>query len=120
VTAQVTQREGNALIPQANLTRDQILFIYSGVRPLPHQPQGAEGSVTRSHVIYDHSEHDPRTEGLLSIIGGKLTTYRNLSRQTVNKAYKKLGTRAPKSTTDRVPLPGGAVRDFGAFSTEFE
>jgi len=113
-------KETNALIPQANLTRGDVLFIYSGVRPLPYQPQGAEGSVTRSHVIYDHSQHDPRTEGLLSIIGGKLTTYRNLSRQTVNKVYKKLGTRAPKSATDRVPLPGGAVRDFEAFSAEFE
>lgn len=113
-------RETNALIPQANLTRDDVLFIYSGVRPLPYQSQGAEGSVTRSHVIYDHSEHDPRMEGLLSIVGGKLTTYRNLSRQTVDKVYKKLGARAPKSATDRVPLPGGAVRDFEAFSAEFE
>ena len=113
-------KETNALIPQANLTRDDVLFIYSGVRPLPYNPQGSEGSVTRSHLIHDHSELEPGANGLLSIVGGKLTTYRNLSRQTVNEVYKKLGTRAPKCVTDRVPLPGGAVRDFEEFSAEFE
>ena len=113
-------REINTLIPQANLTRDDVLFIYSGVRPLPYKPQGSEGSVTRSHLIHDHSELEPGANGLLSIVGGKLTTYRNLSRQTVNEVYKKLGTRTPKCFTDRVPLPGGAVRDFEELSAEFE
>ena len=112
-------RETNTLIPQANLTREDVLFIYSGVRPLPYKPQGSEGSVTRSHLIHDHSKHEPGVNGLLSIVGGKLTTYRNLSRQTVNEVYKKLGTRAPKCFTDRFPLPGGAVHDFEEFSTEF-
>ena len=112
-------RETNSLIPRANLTREDVLFVYSGVRPLPYKPQGSEGSVTRSHLIHDHSELEPGVNGLLSIVGGKLTTYRNLSRQTVNKVHKKLGIRAPKCVTDRVPLPGGAVRDFEAFSTEF-
>lgn len=61
----------------------------------------------------------PRVGGLISIIGGKLTTYRNLSRQTVDAVYKKLGTKPPRSVTDRVPLPGGTVRDLDAFATEF-
>ena len=111
--------ETNHVIPEANLTRSDILFTYSGVRPLPYQPEGAEGSVTRSHVIYDHAEHDPKIGGLISIIGGKLTTYRNLSRETVDVAYEKLGKKAPRSHTDKVPLPGGATKDFEAFSAEF-
>jgi glycerol-3-phosphate dehydrogenase len=111
--------ETNNVIPSANLTRDKILFTYSGVRPLPYQPEGAEGSVTRSHLIYDHAEHDPKIGGLISIIGGKLTTYRNLSRQTVDALYKKLGERAPKCRTDKVPLPGGTANDFEEFAAEF-
>jgi glycerol-3-phosphate dehydrogenase len=115
--------ETNNVIPSANLTRDKILFTYSGVRPLPYQPEGAEGGVTRSHVIYDHAEHDPKIGGLFSIIGGKLTTYRNLSRETVDAVYEKLGRKAPRCRTDQVPLPGGAVgkaESFEEFVAEFK
>src|ERR671932_1873431 len=112
--------ETNHVIPEANLTRDKVLFTYSGVRPLPYEPEGAEGSVSRGHIIYDHSEKDPKIGGLFSIIGGKLTTYRNLARETVDEVYRKLGEKAPRCRTDKVPLPGGATEDFEAFSTEFK
>lgn len=115
--------ETNHVIPEANLSRDSVLFTYSGVRPLPYHPEGAAGSVTRSHIIHDHAPHireDPRLGGLISIVGGKLTTYRNLSRQTVDKVYDKLHLRAPESHTDKVPLPGGATPDFDAFAAEFK
>ena len=112
--------ETNTVIPTANLTRDKILFTYSGVRPLPYQPEGAEGSVTRGHLVYDHAGHDPKVGGLISIVGGKLTTYRNLARETVNAAYGKLGRKAPKCRTDEAPLPGGVARDFEEFATDFK
>ena len=125
--------ETNAVVPTANLTRDDVLFTYSGVRPLPWKPEGSESSITRSHVVYDHAAGrsaaggkltvegaGPKADGLISIVGGKLTTYRNLARQTVDAAYKKLGRSAPPSTTDRVPLPGGSVDDYAAFAAEFK
>ncbi len=125
--------ETNHVIPEANLSREDVLFTYSGVRPLPYQPEGAEGGVTRSHIVYDHSkgrgvgtkrssigEGTPSVGGLISIVGGKLTTYRNLSRQTVNMVYYKLGTEAPESRTGKVPLPGGVTPDFEAFAAEFK
>ena len=125
--------ETNAVVPTADLTREDVLFTYSGVRPLPWKPEGSESSITRSHVVYDHASASsvaggkltvagagPNAEGLISIVGGKLTTYRNLARQTVDVTYKKLGQNAPPSTTDRVPLPGGAVDDFAAFAAEFK
>ncbi|MGH3087132.1 MAG: glycerol-3-phosphate dehydrogenase C-terminal domain-containing protein, partial [Rubrobacteraceae bacterium] len=119
---------------QAGLTRDSVLFTYSGVRPLPYAPEGSEGSISRSHVVFDHAKGastaggklhksvggGPKTEGLLSIIGGKLTTYRNLSRQTVDKVFEKLRLPAVPSTTHRLPLPGGQTSDFGAFRAEFK
>jgi glycerol-3-phosphate dehydrogenase len=112
--------ETNHVIPDANLTREKVLFTYSGVRPLPYQPEGAEGSVTRSHIVHDHAKDAPGVGGLISIIGGKLTTYRNLSRQTVDKVYKKMGLRATRSRTGEVPLPGGATSDYQVFSAEFK
>ena len=113
-------QETNALIPEANLRRDDVLYTYSGVRPLPYKAEGAEGSVTRSHVIHDHAEHEPNIGGLISIVGGKLTTYRNLSRETVNAVYEKLGTEDPGCRTDKVPLPGGRTTDFASFAAGFK
>ena len=112
--------ETNTVIPSANLTRDKVLFTYSGIRPLPFETEGAEGSVTRGHLVYDHATHDPRIGGLISIIGGKLTTYRNLARQTVNKVYEKLGSKTPECRTDLISLPGGAAVDFDEFAANFK
>ena len=62
--------EVNSLIPLAKLTESDILYTYSGVRPLPYIPEKSEWKVPRSHVIHDHG---PERSNLLSIIGGKLT-----------------------------------------------
>src|SRR5215213_10836299 len=126
--------ETNYVIPEARLSRDDVLFTYAGVRPLPHNPGGATSSVTRSHVVFDHAKGGteaggkmkrsdaelPQVVGLLSIIGGKLTTYLNLSRQTVDAVFKKLGRKAPKSTSRKVPLPGSETSDFEAFAAGFK
>ena len=112
--------ETNRVIPEASLTRDDVLFTYSGVRPLPYQPEGAEGGVTRRHLLYDHAEKDPKIDGLISTVGGKLSTYPTLAREMVDEVYKKLGRKAPKSRTDEVPLPGGATGDFESFAARFK
>lgn len=96
--------ETNALIPSANLSPDAILYTYSGVRPLPYQPKGKEGAITRRHIIHDHAPH---LRGLLSIIGGKLTTHRSLAEEVVDLVCSRLGINAPCPTA-RAPLPGAA------------
>ena len=126
--------ETNYVIPEANLRREDVLFTYSGVRPLPYNPDGETGGVTRSHVVFDHAKgasaaggkvksaslEMPQFGGLISIIGGKLTTYLNLSRQTTDAVYKKLGRKAPKSQVRKVPLPGGNTSDFEAYAEGFK
>jgi len=125
--------ETNYVIPGARLSREDVLFTYAGVRPLPYNPEGETGGVTRSHVVFDHAKGGsaaggkvksqsaelPQVGGLLSIIGGKLTTYLNLSRQTVDAVFEKLGRKAPKSTSREVPLPGSETSDFEAFAAGF-
>jgi glycerol-3-phosphate dehydrogenase len=126
--------ETNYVIPEARLTRDDVLFTYAGVRPLPYNPEGETGGVTRSHIVFDHAKGGsaaggkvksqsaelPRVGGLLSIVGGKLTTYLNLSRQTVDAVFKKLVRRAPRSTSRKTPLPGSETSDFEAFVAGFK
>lgn len=116
--------ETNYVIPQAGLTREDVLFTYSGVRPLPYQPEGSESSVTRSHIVHDHAKGGRNggaaVGGLISIVGGKLTTYRNLARQTVDLVYRKLGHKPPPCRTAELPLPGGESGDFDDFSARFK
>ncbi|HWV25529.1 MAG TPA: glycerol-3-phosphate dehydrogenase [Thermomicrobiales bacterium] len=107
--------ETNLAIPDAKLERDDVLYTFSGVRPLPYKEEGSAGSITRKHIIKDHA---PQIEGMLSIIGGKLTTYRGLAEETIDVAFGKLGRTAPKSKTRKAPLPG-AERDFPAFVEQF-
>jgi glycerol-3-phosphate dehydrogenase len=81
--------ETNLALPGAKLTRDNILYTYSGVRPLPNQ------SSTRRHFIREH----PQLPNLLSIVGGKLTTYRSLAEDCVDLIFRKLGKNPPPCRT---------------------
>lgn len=110
--------EVNALIPQANLTFDDVLYTYSGVRPLPYEPEKDESRVTRTHILFDHKEHG--AEGLVSIVGGKLTTFRQLSEDVVTDLNKRLKRKKLKSLTRNRLLPGAKYKDFNSLVSELE
>ena len=97
-------RETNSVIPTAKLERDDVKFTYSGVRPLPNTDGKRPGSITRKHIIFDHRKEG--VKNLLSLIGGKLTTYRNVGEEMVDAVFKRM-KRSPKPCqTDSLPLPG--------------
>jgi glycerol-3-phosphate dehydrogenase len=100
--------EVNTLVPDAHLTLDDVLFTYSGVRPLPYQPDRPESSVTRSHILHDHAEHG--LPGLVTVVGGKLTTYRQLAQDAVDDVFRRLGRQKPPCRTRSRPLPGARGR----------
>jgi glycerol-3-phosphate dehydrogenase len=107
-------RETNRVLPTARLTRGDVLYTYSGVRPLPRVAEGEESGITRRHFI---KAADVR--GLFSIVGGKLTTYRALAEEAVDLIFRTLGQAPPPCRTDARPLPGAAVEDFEAFRRDF-
>jgi glycerol-3-phosphate dehydrogenase len=96
--------ELNHFIPGKKFTTADVLYTYSGVRPLLYEPGKSESQVTRKHIIYDHSEHDGNYN-LISVIGGKLTTYRSLAEECVDLICKKLGDKT-MSETRHYPLYG--------------
>jgi glycerol-3-phosphate dehydrogenase len=107
--------EANRVFAQAQLTRNSILFTYSGVRPLPYVTNAAEEGITRRHFIRESSS----TAGFISIVGGKLTTYRSLSEQVVDLVGRKLGVSLSACVTDEVPLPGAVVLNPALLSEEY-
>ena len=100
--------ETNRVFPSAGLTLDDIHYTYSGVRPLPYHDAGPESAITRRHIITENREIGA---GLLSIVGGKLTTYRELAEQTVDRVAKRLGRALPACRTHDTPLPGASGVD---------
>ena len=72
----------NGYFPGAQLTQEDIVASYSGVRPLVADGSSSESKTSREHVIVS----DPC--GVTVVTGGKYTTYRHMAEQTVNECLK--------------------------------
>ncbi len=112
-------QEVNTLFPRASLTRANVQYSYAGVRPLPSAPGRDEGAVTRRHMVVNHGARG-EIEGLFSVVGGKLTTYRELAEHAVSSVERATGKYSGKSPTAWMPLPGAPVeQDWQAFRAQF-
>ena len=99
--------------PEAGITVDDVLATWAGIRPLVAE----EGKSTRDTSREDEVWHGPA--GLITIAGGKLTTYRRMAGRVVEKLRKELGD--PPREEDRtadVLLPGAPVGDVAAYTEE--
>ncbi|KAJ4477372.1 FAD dependent oxidoreductase-domain-containing protein [Lentinula aciculospora] len=87
------------LSPDIKVRRGDVLSAWSGLRPLVRDPKSIEASGTaglvRSHMIYV----DP--QGMLTIAGGKWTTYRAMAEEGVNRAVKEFKLRHDLAGNDR-------------------
>lgn len=107
----------NSLIPQAGLTPEDVLWSYSGVRPLPYVGELDDPSkVSRDHEIV---VHDGADSGLVTIIGGKLTTHRALGELVVRRLERELGRRPGPSPTRAARLPGAPEGEWAAYRRGF-
>ncbi len=105
------------------LTARQVIWSYAGVRPLYDDGSVDASAVTRDYAFdLDAPEGDPSERGapLLSIYGGKLTTYRVLAEHALDKLLPTIGRKAVRWSANE-PLPGGDVPDgdFEMFVREF-
>ncbi|ABZ84167.1 anaerobic glycerol-3-phosphate dehydrogenase subunit a [Heliomicrobium modesticaldum Ice1] len=89
---------GREMMPRIDDYR--IIRAFAGVRPLYQADKGAGGrAVTRNFALIDHAQRDGLT-GLISIVGGKFTTFRLMAEKTVDLAAKKLGNSTPCRTKE--------------------
>jgi len=87
------------------ITPADVVWTYSGVRPLIDDGSGKPEAATRGYrlELSDAGEGAP----LLSVYGGKITTYRHLAEEAVDKLAARLPALSGKAWTTRKPLPGG-------------
>jgi glycerol-3-phosphate dehydrogenase len=92
------------LLPHSGLTAADIRYSFAGIRPLPYAPEKKYSAITRRHVLYDHA--DDGAAGLISVIGGKLTTAARLARDV----GRKLGLEIPEpANTFGAPVADNSV-----------
>lgn len=85
------------------LTRDDVLGAYAGLRPLLDAP-GRSADLSRKHAVLTSPD------GVLTVVGGKLTTYRRMAEDAVTAAVTAANLPAKPSRTRHLPLVGAAPR----------
>ena len=93
-----------ASFPTASWGVERVVSAWAGIRPLIHQEGKAPSEISRRDEI------TVGPLGMISVAGGKLTTYRRMAERVVDLAARQLGVERPCSTADE-PLEGG---DFPA------
>lgn len=101
----------SAYFPDCPLTHDDIIATWAGLRPLMSENSGAHDELAESAVSREH-QIIVSPDGLITIAGGKLTTYRRMSAEVVDTAVKflrltgNLNTDLKAAHTESIPLPG--------------
>ncbi len=94
---------------------DDVVWTYSGIRPLFDDHAENASEVARDYVLH----LDPAPAPMLSVYGGKITTYRRLAERAVDMLAGPLGASGSRWTSD-APLPGGDIpnADIGEFTAQ--
>jgi glycerol-3-phosphate dehydrogenase len=103
-----------ALMPGVNVERDQIVYAYSGIRPLPTSDASIAGLISRDHSAPVTEPDQTRPFAIISLIGGKWTTFRGFAEEVTDTVLKRLG-RSRTVSTRSMPIGGG--RNFPADET---
>ncbi len=86
------------VFPSLDLSHDDIVFTFCGVRPLPSSGLDYTSRVSRSHRTEISGPDEKRSFSIYSMIGGKLTTFRAFAEQTGDKILAQLGKTRQVST----------------------
>ena len=84
------------------LTHDDVEGVFAGLRPLLHGESDATSTLSREHAVAQ------TVAGLITVAGGKYTTYRVMAKDAVDAAARNLDQRVPDSVTEDVPVIGAA------------
>jgi glycerol-3-phosphate dehydrogenase len=94
-------RGGATAFETAPIANEDIVSMWSGVRPLLAQEGKSPSEISRRHEILEGPH------GVMSIAGGKLTSYRSMAERIVDRCVERLQCTADACRTADTPLPGG-------------
>tara|TARA_B100000768_G_scaffold176390_2_gene189067 strand:+ start:2048 stop:3679 length:1632 start_codon:yes stop_codon:yes gene_type:complete len=94
------------ILPDIAVTRKQIIFAYSGIRPLPASDRSAVGLISRNHSVSVLESDNTRNFPIISLIGGKWTTFRSFSEEVADLILNRLNASRLASTKE-LAIGGG-------------
>jgi glycerol-3-phosphate dehydrogenase len=94
------------LLPKLRFTRDQIVYVYSGIRPLPASDAKDPGLITRDHATPILEPVEGRPYPVYSLVGGKWTTFRGYAEEVADMLLSRLSKTRKVSTRD-LAIGGG-------------
>ncbi|SIQ68055.1 glycerol-3-phosphate dehydrogenase [Rhizobium sp. RU20A] len=95
------------VLPNSKAKREEIVFAYAGIRPLPYSGDGATGAISRDHSLKTFEPEGTRRFPVLTLVGGKWTTYRACAEQIADEVLTRLNLKRTRSTLDAA-IGGGA------------
>ncbi len=105
----------NKAHPAANIKRDEVTFFYGGFLPMTGtNSQTGEVQLQKHYQLCDHSLSDG-IDGLITVVGVKYTTARDVSEKSIDLVFRKLNQKTKKSSTDKTRLYGGEIDRFADF-----
>jgi len=94
------------LLPGLSFDRSQIVYVYSGIRPLPASNTSEPGLISRDHSAPVAPATPARPFCVISLVGGKWTTFRGFAEEVANDILARLG-RTRQVSTQQLPIGGG-------------
>ncbi len=102
----------NRSYPACGIKREEICFIHSGLLPMAGiNEKTGEVRLLKQRQIYDHRTDD-KIEGLITIIGVKFTTHRDVASKAVDLVFAKSGRKTVTCKTQETPVEGGDIDSF--------
>ncbi|MFN3275744.1 MAG: glycerol-3-phosphate dehydrogenase/oxidase [Paracoccus sp. (in: a-proteobacteria)] len=99
------------LLPGLSFDRGQIVYAYAGIRPLPASDAANPGLISRDHSAPVAAPEGARRWPIISLVGGKWTTFRGFAEEVADTVLARLG-QARRGDTRLAPIGGG--RDYPA------
>ncbi len=107
--------EINRAYPDARLGRRDVIFFYGGLGPMSRvSARTGEVAIRKHYRITDHSRADG-WDGIVTVMGVKYTTARDVAERAIDLAMKKLGVAFVKSSSFETPIYGGEIERFDDF-----
>jgi glycerol-3-phosphate dehydrogenase len=107
--------ETNAAYPGLSLRREEVTMVNFGLILFEGNQKGSdEISFGKRSILIDH-EKTHHVKGLVTLIGVRATTAREMAEKAVSLVFRKLGRRPPDSKTETAPIFGGRIENFDDF-----
>ncbi|NEO95670.1 MAG: glycerol-3-phosphate dehydrogenase/oxidase, partial [Moorea sp. SIO3G5] len=103
----------NQAWPSVKLNQADVAFVHGGLLPRTGITETGEPQLAKHYQIFDHAKEE--LPGLISVVGVKYTTARDVAEKVVDQVFRSWGQKPPNSLSSVTPIYGGHIEQFEVF-----